>query len=278
MNCISFILSLLMPVVFATSQTNLFSAGHSSHIAPSDTLFWMKVSTDSGIVHAAVAVPNSNGSFPVLIILHGTHGFAEEYIELARRLAQKGIVGVAACWFAGRKGEGVRFIHSVECENAPPFVDAPGIERFRIARHTSDSLISKVKTLPKVQSDNVTVFGHSRGAGAALDYVLTHPGKAKAVILNSAGYPVEVINRAAEITEPILILHGIYDSPADGGSAMTNIQMAKKFELALRDADKKVEAHYFENSGHSSLFTDSKQFDETVERIINFIKKKNNRF
>lgn len=31
---------------------------------------------------------------------------------------------------------------------------------------------------------------------------------------------------------PILILHGAADSPADGGSIVTNVQMARDFEAA----------------------------------------------
>jgi hypothetical protein len=46
----------------------------------SDSVNWISVKTDSGTVHAAVAVPKGKGPFPAIIILHGTHGFAEEYI------------------------------------------------------------------------------------------------------------------------------------------------------------------------------------------------------
>src|SRR4030095_8269904 len=70
------------------------------------SIYWIQVKTDSGVIHAAVATPTGTGPFPAVIILHGTHGFAQEYINIARRLADSGIVGIAACWFAGRKDEG----------------------------------------------------------------------------------------------------------------------------------------------------------------------------
>jgi pimeloyl-ACP methyl ester carboxylesterase len=114
-------------------------------------------------------------------------------------------------------------------------------------------------------------MGHSRGAGASLDYVLTHPGNVQAVILNSSGYPPEVTKRAPEFDVPILILHGTADSPADGGSSITNIEMARQFEAALRKANKQVGTKYYEGSGHNNLFIDATQLNDTVRRISAFL-------
>jgi dienelactone hydrolase len=237
-------------------------------------IHWMQVATDSGVIHAAVAIPKGAGPFPAIVILHGTHGFAEEYVKLARHIARNGVIGIAACWFAGRRGAGVRFITPIDCNDAPPLIDVPGSDRFRIARHTIDSLIRKVRKLPNVRADRLVLFGHSRGAGAALDYVLTHPGNVKGAILNSGGYPPEVTKRATEIGVPILILHGTADSPADGGSPFTNISMARQFEAALRAANKNVEVKYYERSEHNDIFSNSAQFDDAVQRISDFLQNK----
>lgn len=236
-----------------------------------DSVSWIHVQTDSGVVHAAIALPKGTGPFPAIIILHGTHGFAEEYIRLAQRMAEKGIVGIAACWFAGRKGAGTRFITPIDFNDAPPLTDVPGSDRFRLARVTIDSLMQKVFLLPYVRKDRLAIFGHSRGAGASLDYVLTHPGNVQSIILNSCGYSPEVIKRAAKVEAPVLILHGTNDNPGDGGSAFTNIEMVRKFEAALRRENKKVEVKYYEGGGHNSIFNDSKQFDDTVQRISIFL-------
>lgn len=238
-----------------------------------DSISWLRVPTDSGVVHAAIAIPKGTGTFPAIIILHGTHGFAEEYLKLARRMAENGIVGIAACWFAGRKGEGTRFITPIDFPDAPPLIDAPDQDRFRLARVTIDSLIKKVSALPYVRKDHLAVFGHSRGGGAALNYALAHPENIQGIILNSAGYPAEVTKRAVDLKVPVLILHGTNNSPADGGSALSNIEMARKFEDALRTNNKKVEVKYYEGSGHNSIFSDSKQFDDTVKRITAFLQK-----
>jgi dipeptidyl aminopeptidase/acylaminoacyl peptidase len=60
------------------------------------------------------------------------------------------------------------------------------------------------------------------------------------------------VTRAAEFNVPILIMHGTADGPADGGSANTQIAMARDFEAALRRNQKSVEANYYEGGGHSS--------------------------
>jgi hypothetical protein len=60
-------------------------------------------------------------------------------------------------------------------------------------------------------------------------------------------------------------MQGIADSPADGGSAMTNVKMARDFEAALRRVGKPVEAMYYERGGHNSIFTNSTQHNDDVE-------------
>lgn len=79
---------------------------------------WTNVSTDSGVLRVAVARPSGPGPFPAVLILHGTHGFAEEYVELARVLADAGVLSYAACWFDGGMGEGRQFITPIECPEA----------------------------------------------------------------------------------------------------------------------------------------------------------------
>lgn len=273
-------------ILILPDKTNMYANGREISVSLSvipdmspvkaiaDSVYWIQVTTDSGVVHAAIATPKGIGPFPAIIILHGSHGFAEEYIQLARQVARNGFVGIAACWFAGRRGAGERFITPIDCNDAPPLVDVPGVERFRIARHTIDSLIRRVVTLPEVQVGRLALFGHSRGAGACLDYVLTHPGKVQAVVLNSSGYPPEVTNRALEVGVPVLIMHGTADSPADGGSTFTNVSKARQFEAALRIANKNVEVKYYEQSGHNGIFTSSAQFEETVQRISDFLRNK----
>ena len=90
----------------------------------------------------------------------------------------------------------------------------------------------------------------------------------RAAILNSAGYPAGL---STEIKAPILILHGTADSPADGGVAVTNIQMARDFEAKLRAAGKPVEAVYYEGGRHNDIFTSSTQYRDEIQKMLTFL-------
>ncbi len=67
------------------------------------------------------------------------------------------------------------------------------------------------------------------------------------------------------------MLHGTSDSPADGGTESTNIQMAREFEEALRAAGKPVEAMYYEDGRHNGIFDSSTQYRDEVQRMLAFL-------
>ena len=230
---------------------------------------WVKIATPgSGAMIAAIARPGGTGPFPAVLLLHGTHGFALEYVQLAQAMARRGVVGVAACWFAGGRGAGSRFITPIACPDAPPLSAASS----DTAQRTVAALVRAVSQLPGVRADRVALFGHSRGGGAALNYIL-RSHSVRAVVLNSTGYPAEMVERVRNIRTPILILHGTADDPADGGSALSNVQMARTFESALRRAGKPVEVKYYEGGRHNGLFASATQRDDEVERAMTFLQR-----
>jgi carboxymethylenebutenolidase len=230
---------------------------------------WLSIAVaDVGTLRAAVARPSGAGPFPTVILLHGTHGFAREYMELARALAKEGLLAVAACWFSGGEGPGVRFVTPIACPDAP----ALGSRSSPVAMQTVDALVSATRTLPDVRADRIGLFGHSRGAGTTLNYVLSAK-RVQAAVLNSGGYPPELADRIGRIEVPILIFHGVADSPEEGGSAMTNVEMARRFEAALRHANKVVEAQYYDGAGHNGLFSNPAQRDDEVRRMAAFLRR-----
>ncbi len=228
---------------------------------------WLQIPlADDRRLLAAVARPPGERSFPAVVILHGSHGFAREYVTLATDLAHVGLVGVAACWFSPGSGPGMRFVTPIACPGAPPMpkpTDPSALDRV-------DSLLQAVRTLPGVKPDRVALFGHSRGAGLALTYALTTK-KAQAVLLDSSGYPAELTARAAELAAPLLILHGTADGPADGGSAMTAVGKARAFEAGVASAGGRVEAKYYAGAGHNAIFTDPVQYQDELQRIKAFL-------
>lgn len=230
---------------------------------------WLEVSAPGlGVMLAAVARPLGAGPFPTVVLLHGSHGFAHEYVRLARSLARGGVLAMAVCWFSGGGGAGSRFITPISCPNAPPRPEASSA----VAMQTVGVLVQAARGLPGARRDRIGLVGHSRGGGAALNYVL-RKGGVHAAVLNSAGYPSQLADVAAEMTAAILILHGTADSPSDGGSAFTNVQMARDFEAALRRLGKSVETMYYEGGGHNSIFTSSTQYDDEVQRMVAFFQR-----
>jgi len=267
------VLALSPQAAFAQSAQDAMSPVISSTAAPPGTemlaVEWVKITRPGvDVMLAAVARPQGAGPFPVVLLLHGSHGFAQEYVRLARDLSGGGFLAVAACWFQGGGGAGSRFVTSIPCSDGPPRPDATSPEAMRIVQ----ALLQAVRTLPGARADRVALFGHSRGGGATLNYVLQ--GKTvQAAIVNSAGYPKQFAQLSPRLQAPILMLHGTADSPADGGSPLTNVQMARDFESALRAAGRPVEAVYYDGSGHNAIFTDAGQYRDEVQRMRAFLQR-----
>ena len=174
----------------------------------------MKVSAPSGgVMLLAVARPKGAGPFPAILLLHGTHGFAHQYVRLAEDLARGGLLAVAACWFSGGSGAGVQLMTPIGCPDTPPLT----VPNSPDAMQRVVTLLQSVRLLPDVRPDRVAIFGHSRGGGAASQYLLT-ASDVRAVVVSSTGYPSELTSRVDRITTPILMFHGARNKPADGGS------------------------------------------------------------
>ena len=230
---------------------------------------WVSVSApDLGTMLAAIATPAGRPPFPSVLLLHGTHGFAREYVELAVELSRGGVLAVAACWFSGGNGEGTRFISPIACTDAPPLAPAASDR----ARRTVDTLLQAVRHLPDVRPDRAALFGHSRGGGAALNYALTG-GPVSALVLDSTGYPGELLAQVPRLHTPVLMLHGLLDSPADGGSAVTDAKMARSFEAALRNAGKTVEAKFYSAGTHNGIFANRAQRADELRLIGAFLRR-----
>jgi dienelactone hydrolase len=220
-----------------------------------------------GTILMAVARPTGKGPFPAVVILHGTHGFAREYVQLAKELAQDGIIAVAVCWFAPGEGQGRRFVSPVTCPTQTPRISSHHSEQ---ATRTVDAVVRAVRSMPGVQANQIALFGHSRGGGAAWNHVLQR-GNVQAVILNSAGYSDELIRQAGQFNAPLLILHGERDGPGDGGSVMTGVSRVRAFQSALRAAGKPVEVVIYKEGRHNDLFANASQHTDEVKRMRAFL-------
>src|SRR4030095_8561707 len=229
---------------------------------------WFEIAAPGvGTMRAAVARPAGRGPFPAIVLLHGTHGFAPEYVQLAHALAQGGVVAGAPCWFKGGGGPGAGAVSApIACPQAPPLPDAtsPG------ALRTVTALMAATRSLPGVRADGVALFGHSRGGGAALHYALT-TRDVPALVLDSSGYPDPVDDLATRLEPPVLVLHGTADGADSAGSSFTSIDRARAFESARRRAGRPGASRYYEGAGHNGIFADPKQGEDSVRRMIAFL-------
>lgn len=230
---------------------------------------WISVNVPGlGVSLAAVIRPTGAGPWPAVLLLHGTHGFAQEYVKLAKDMSDGGLLGVAACWFRGGGGEGTRFISPIACREAPPRPDPLSDDALR----TVGALVQAVRSLPDVLPNAVGILGHSRGGGATLNYIL-RKADVRAAVLNSARYPGELRNLAPNLNVPLLMLHGTADSPADGGTEFTNVEMARDFERRLKAAGRPIEAVYYEGGRHNGIFEDSAQYRDEIQRMLVFLRR-----
>jgi dienelactone hydrolase len=230
---------------------------------------WLRVAVPNlGVMRAAVALPSGTGPFPAVLILHGTHGFARQYVEWANALARGGFIAVAACWFSGGGGAGAYAVTPpIPCPEIPPLGSGDYPEAVQFVH----ALAEATRALPAVRADRLALVGHSRGAGAVLQYLLAG-GNVQAAILHSSGYALRPDTRAGEFHVPIQILHGTTE-PDGGGSANNHVALARDFETALRRHQQTVEASYYEGGGHNSFFVNPAQRDDEVERMIEFLRR-----
>jgi dienelactone hydrolase len=226
---------------------------------------WVRVAVpDLGVMRAAVARPLGTGPFPAVLVLHGTHGFAQQYAEWANDLARGGFIGVAACWFSGGGGAGANEVTPIPCPEIPPLGSGDYPEGLQFV----DALVQATRELPGARPDRLALVGHSRGAGVMQQYLLAG-GNVQAAVLHSSGYALRPWNRAAEFNVPMLIMHGT----ADSFGPNSRFGLAREFEMALRANKKPVETAYCEGCGHNTFFTNSAQRADELKRMIEFLRR-----
>jgi dienelactone hydrolase len=219
---------------------------------------------DLGVMRAAVARSSGSGPFPAVLVLHGTHGFARQYVEWATDLARAGFIAVAACWFSGGGGDTNAVTPPIPCPDIPPL--GPG--EYPEAAQLVDALVQATRALPGTRGDRLALIGHSRGGGATQQYLLAD-GNVQAAVLHSSGYGLKPWNRAADFKVPILIMHGTADSYSEN----TKVDFARQFEAGLRANMKPVETAYCDGCGHNTFFTNSTQRDDEMKRMVEFLRR-----
>ncbi len=160
---------------------------------------------------------------PIVVILPGSEGLSWDYVNLARRLAERGATAVAGCWFR----EAQISASTIPCPAAPAFIGAnkaaiPAVEALVTAAQ-SLAARSQSPTAGRTGEPPVYLLGHSRGATMALHVAASNTldtlggvVASSAITTYSPGFAgmfddMPIID-AATVGVPVLLIHPQDDS------------------------------------------------------------------
>lgn len=185
-------------------------------------------SADGGTsIPAYVAVPESPGPHPAVLILRGVAGPEDGYTEIAERLASWGYLALLHGWK----------IRGDDPPDALIEADLAGALAFlRLHRAANRARLA--------------VFGFCRGGVHALMAATAHPDIRLVVIFHGFAFRpgrarpgLQPYDLAQEIAVPTLILHGTEDEQAP-------IEGMRRLEERARHAGRPIEFKYYEGARH----------------------------
>lgn len=230
------------------------------------TIKWIDVEGPWGkTIRATIVWPEGPGPFPVVVVLHGTEGFKQKYIDLTQDFAREGFIAVAGCWFEGTPFPPNRRAppEPIDCPNGPTF---RGVSSASIP--DALTLVNLTGRLEDANPGSVGLWGQSRGASMSL--VLASTGaEVKAVVAAAAAYAelpgrreMSPVNYVQDLRAPVLILHGTADN-------VVAVTQARGYAAKLVELEKEHEVRYFDNAPHQlALFPPTK--DDALRLAVEF--------
>ncbi|MBT5873399.1 MAG: dienelactone hydrolase family protein [Candidatus Latescibacteria bacterium] len=194
-----------------------------------------QVSYDSGndVVGAYVSMPNGQGPYPAIIVIHEWWGLNQWIRDSADRLAEQGYVVLAVDLYRGEMADNPE--------------DANRLSRSLPGQQATNDLkaaFNYLKSRQDVRSDKIAAVGWSTGGGYALTMALTTPDLAACVI--NYGRVVTEPASIEKIACPVLGIFGANDRTLPSRSILA-------FEKSCKEAGKTVEIHVIENAGQAFM-------------------------
>lgn len=223
------LLSLLLATPFAGPLSLLCQAGNeTADHHPGETVTTVFPSGER-LVPVRVYLPETNGPYATVILLHGRAGiefYDERFGLLSARLVS----------------EGFAVIVPLQLDNDEP--DNPVVDELRFSQwvDTIGDTVRFARGMPRLNKNNVGLAGFSLGAFAATVWAATEGADVQAVAVNSAGYSRWLQANLAGFP-PTLIVHADSDPVVD-------ISSAHQLEERLRDARVRVELVTYETESH----------------------------
>ncbi len=182
-------------------------------------------------VRAYVAVPEGQGPFPVVIMIHEFFGLNESIVGKAQGLAEEGYLVVAPDTFRGSTTAWIpRAIYQV-ITNDPEQVN-----------QDLDAVYAWLADQPNAAFDRTAIAGFCYGGRVSLQYSLHNPGMAATVIFY--GSPVTDVETLRSLPGPVLGIFG----EADNSIPLDDV---RAFETALGQAGIPNEISIYPDQPHA---------------------------
>lgn len=189
-------------------------------------------------VEAYLSLPQTEGPFPAIIIIHEWWGLTDWIRTNADAFANKGYAALAIDLYRGKSTKNSDEAHEL----------MRGLPPDRVSRDLQ-AAYAFIQNNPKVDKKRIAVIGWCMGGGYALQAATILP-KLKAAVMNYGN----IFSDAANVRKIGCPLLGIFGE-TDRGIPMMDVQ---NFEQALKDAKKDSRIIIYRNVGHAFMNPNNK--------------------
>lgn len=182
-------------------------------------------------VSAYLAVPDSAGPHPALLVIHEWWGLNDWVKEQAQKFAEQGYVALAVDLYRGQVAYDPNLAHELSR-------GLPQDQDIRDLKAAFDYLTSR----PDIGNDKIGSVGWCMGGGFSLLLAVNEP-KLAACVVNYGSMPTD-INEIRKIQAPLLGNFGAEDR----GIPPTAVGA---FEEAMKSAHKSIDVKVYDGAGHA---------------------------
>jgi len=182
-------------------------------------------------VSACLAVPDSGGPHPALVVIHEWWGLNDWVKEQAQKLAEQGYMALAVDLYRGKVAYDPNLAHELSR-------GLPQDQAIRDLKAAFDYLASR----PDVRHDRIGSVGWCMGGGFSL-LLAVHESKLAACVVNYGSMPTDK-DEIQRIQGPVLGNFGAEDR----GIPPTAVGA---FEDAMKAAHKSIDVKIYDGAGHA---------------------------